>query len=194
VIYWVENIDLYRVLEVLGVCAAASATFFTALTAIRIAQRSDEIRLKISVSDGLILDGMGHSQDIVWISITNVARRAAVIRAVGWKLSSLNKTELYQKVDPPNDPVPKKLEDGDTYNITIPVTHRDEREDWYEMFAKQFQGFGCVRRWFKIRRLRLQVFCSTGERFLARPSQSFRNRVKNAVELAAASNGKGEPA
>ena len=172
-------IDFYRALEVAGVWAAAIATFFTALTAIRIAKRQDEIRLKASVVDAMTISDAA-ADDVVWISITNVARRTATVSAVSWRLSNRFKNKFYQKVDPPNPQLPYPLRDGENLTIVIPVN--TEWGNWYERFSKVFDRFSYLRRRYEMMCLRVEVYCSTGEMFEAKPSRGFLKRLREASE------------
>ncbi len=174
----IQAIDWFRWFEAVGVWAAAFATLVAASMALRIARRQDEIRLQVSAAAGHLV-GAGPTQDIVWIRIINLARRTATVSGVGWKLSSLNKFELYQTLDHPNPTPPFELKDGEMVSLSWPVITGDA--NWYDGFAERLTEFGRLRRLFELHAFKLKVSCTTGEEFEARPSKEFMNHVREAI-------------
>ena len=131
------TIDWWKLAELIGVWAAAWATFYAARVSLRIAGQQDEARLKVTVVAGLE-GGNGNSfKDVVWITVTNVARRAVTIDYVGWRSSQFVKTRMLQKVDPPNATLPVKLLDGEKWSLIL-LVEKSGREGWYQMMAEQF--------------------------------------------------------
>ncbi len=170
--------DLFRLVEALGVWAAAFATLVAAYVALKIAGRQDEIRLQVSASAGHLV-GAGATQDIVWIRIINLARRAATISAIGWRLSRFVKYELHQIFEPPNPSPPYEIKDGELVSLSWPVNRGEN--NWYDGFAEKMMEFGKLRRYFELYSLRLQVSCTTGEVFEAPPSKEFMKHVREAI-------------
>ncbi len=176
------SLDTLRALEVTGVWLAAVATFTAAYVALRIARRQDEVRLTASVVDGLRFDGLGgRKEEVVWITVTNIARRPVTVNAVGWRFSRFVRKALYQNIDPPNRELPWRMSDGEQVTLVIPVA-RPNRENWYESLADAFGEFSRPRAWYELKCFRFEVATTTGETFRFKPNADFLGRVASAVQ------------
>lgn len=175
------DVDPWKLAELAGVWAAAFAAVYAARTALWIAKRQDQIQLKVSAADGLVLGGGEPEEDVVLINVTNLGRRPASLHSIGWKMSRFVKTRLYQNVDDPRNPkLPITLQDGNTATFVIPVERQDQ-ENWYNMLAQRFMRFGRLRRKFEIRQFKFCAYCTTGEIFCVTPSSNFQKRLREAI-------------
>ena len=181
-IVWPVQVDGFALLELLGVWAAAVATFAASWIALHIAGKQDDVRLEVRVIAGLTGGDGTEFTPVIWVTVTNIARRTATISYVGWRSSRFVKTRTFQIVDPPNMPLPVKLLDGERWSLVFPV-ERVGRANFYELLAEKFLSYTTFRRKFEVRRFRFELQCSTGEVFERRPDSEFLKKLDAAIAV-----------
>ena len=150
---------------------AALGTLAAVVTSLYLARRADRIVLEVRVGIRLLAvrgGRPGHGTELLWVNITNLARRSATLTTLHWRPVPWRKAGFLW-LAPENSyssPFPITLTDGQSANYAIPTSYF--RKNFAGFARETFSGFGG---WIRLRFLRFQVFTSTGRSFTVKPEK-----------------------
>lgn len=170
---------------------AAIGTLSAVVVSLYLARRSDRIRLKVSLSISVLViegGGPGHGTEHVWLTVTNLSRRQAVLTQLFWKPVPWKKSGAVwiTPINAVSSKLPISLGDGQSANYLHPI--EDFREQFSEGARLWYTGMlGKVR----LRLTKISVVTSTGYVATARLNKALRDLFS---DLALASGKMGKPA
>lgn len=148
---------------------SAVGTLAAVATSLYLARRPDRIFLEVRVGIRIVAvrgGGGDHGTELLWVNITNLARRSATLTTLSWRPVPWRKAGAVWHA-PENQ-----------YSTAFPITLADGQSAYYAMptseFRKYFSAFARETfsgplGWVRLRFLRFQVFTSTGRSFTAKP-------------------------
>lgn len=159
----------------------AIGTIGAVWVALYLANRDNKVRLQATCTVGLILGGanpatVADAPRYVWITITNIGRRAAYVTNIGWRSGVLRQgipwigyRHFVQAYSPGSGPqLPAKLEDGQSVQWWLPL------DDWMANNAASMTQPPAS---FHIRTTFLQVFTSTGPPLMVKQGKALRDKM-----------------
>lgn len=157
---------------------AALATTAAVVTSLYLARKADRIRLELSVGVWRIAGGPDNGRDFVLVTVTNLARRQAMLSHLYWKCQPWKRGAVVwiAPQNPYSSPFPASLSDGQSATYASPL---EEFERNFSAYAKaEFSGrLG----WLK---LQFACFCmatSTGHTFRTRFKKELRDTLARMV-------------
>jgi len=157
---------------------AAVGTLAAVATSLYLARRADRIFLEVRVGIRILAvrgGGGDHGTELIWVNITNLARRSAILTTLCWRPVPWSKAGAVWHA-PENQ-----------YSSAFPITLTDGQSAYYAMptpdFRKNFAGFarqtfrGPIG-WARLRLLRFQVFTSAGPSFTAKPEKEVLQQLR----------------
>ncbi len=110
----------YEIWGLIGIWFTGIATFSAAGIALYISLRVEKVELRILAGLRVLMDEL-NSSDIVWIEITNVRPRLAVITGVSFRIGRLKGTYTYAIPTPAAvaGRIPASLQDGQSVTLTL---------------------------------------------------------------------------
>lgn len=164
---------------------SAVGTVAAVIVSLYLARQDQRVRLRITATIGNIFGDptVDVKVDHLWITVTNVGRRTAVLNSVAWrvgflpaKLSRFGRKYAIQNFDLPNcTRLPAKLEDGDSASFMIPL------DRWLGYFAGDMFPRP---HWLSLYFVTALAFASTGKAASVRVSGSLRKALKEALRKA----------
>jgi len=162
------------VLNTFAAWLAALATTAAVVTSLYLARKGERIRLELSVGVWRIAGGPDHGRDFVLVTVTNLARRQAMLSHLYWKFQPWKRGAVVW-IAPQNaysSPFPTSLSDGQSATYAFPM---EEFERSFSAYAKA--AFSDQFGWLKLRFARFYVRTSTGHAFKAKFRKELRDTL-----------------
>ena len=166
------NKEIWEFINSFAPWLSAFGTLAAVITSLYLARRYDRIALKIKlgIRKAAVLrkDGLEHSEELVWLNITNLGRRSTTITNLHWQPVPWSKKGIIW-LAPQNkysSKFPVSLSDGEDANFALPL--EEFRENFKDFAHELFSGInGAVR----LSLLKMSVHTSTGAVFKRRPEK-----------------------
>lgn len=170
--------ETWRFINTFAPWLSAMGTLIAVITSLYLARRGDRLALKISLGVRMIAvrgGGPEHGKEVIWLSATNVGRRAATITNLHWQPFPWRKQGLIWLV-PENaysSTFPITLTDGQMANYVL--ESNKFRKNFIDFARAHYVGiFGLL--WLRL--LRIKVYTSTGAVFGAKPEKPLRQLLR----------------
>lgn len=165
--------DTWKFINTFASWLSALGSLAAVITSLYLARRSDQIRLRISAGVRILVsegDTPGSRPEYVWVSITNISRRATTLTNLSWKFRLPYMKGVYIWNAPRNpfsSALPITLNDGQTANYALGV--KEFSEKFSEYARSELSGWrNAWKKYFS----RFLVATSTGDIFSARIEKS----------------------
>ncbi|MEF3049276.1 hypothetical protein [Pseudotabrizicola sp. L79] len=134
------DMDYWRLAEVLGVWAAAFATYYAARTALRIASDQVRVQLQPSASLGWFVLTNGSNQDAIILTVTNSGNRDVVVREIAWHHYFLGSARAVHFPGHYMDQAKLPFKIGFSESRSFYIDRFGPSGDWLEYFAHEMLG------------------------------------------------------
>ena len=172
------NRETWRFINSFAPWLSAIGTLLAVITSLYLARRGNRISLKLILGIRKVAalgGGTDHGQELIWLNIVNLGRRAATITSLHWRplpwkrwgLIWLAPSNIY------SSRFPVTLNDGQEANYALEIERF--RENFRDFARKQYSGhFGGL----KLHFLRVCVSTSTGAVYKKKPEKPLRELLR----------------
>jgi hypothetical protein len=145
------------------------------VTALYFASDSQKIKLDGYCGIRLVVGNGGPQKELIWISVTNVGSRTAIINNVGMRIGRFKKRRaiITFSKDIYSDGVPVELADGQVAKWGLPLT---EDKKWIKDLVDGF-----IETEDDIRTLRFTIFTTHGAMKVIKPEDSLKQEIQKAL-------------
>lgn len=168
-------------LSLVGIWAAAFATYYAARTALRISREQRQISLQPSVETSHIFVDDKTGVPCVGFAVRNSGFWEATVSTFGFKHALYKGTNFITAFDwSVGEKLPCRVKSAEEKTFFAGV--RQEHKDWItDLASKIFQGHSRLARWYICRTIKVCIWAGNGEIFLARPGKGFMQHFSEAA-------------